>query len=232
MYESVGDMTGSDNGGVGSSSVLDSASTFHVCPRRDLFDSFREVSGGIMTLADGSTLSVVGVSAVRFWMLDNMIRTVIDVRYFPGERRSLVSLSELDSRGYELRIRSGSMEVLRGDMVVIRVTRRGGLYEMVDVVESASIVISADTPTWRVIRGDAMTGCSGAATVETCHIAMSAIAQLPRHSIAGGGRLGHPEFRLGTGGGRHGYAVGDVAWGIGLRSDMVSLYTRRRGGGK
>jgi hypothetical protein len=49
-------------------------------------------------------------------MWDGMIRTVTNVRYVPGVRRSLVSLSELDSRGYELRICGGSMEVLSGDM--------------------------------------------------------------------------------------------------------------------
>jgi hypothetical protein len=41
-----------------------------------------------------------------------------------------VSLSELDSRGYELRIHGGSMEVFRGDMVIIWGIRRGDLYEM------------------------------------------------------------------------------------------------------
>jgi hypothetical protein len=75
-----------------------------------------------------------------------MIRTIIDVRYIPGVRRSLVSLSVLDLRGYELRICGGSMEVLCGDMVVIRGTRHGNLYEMVGTVESASTVVSADTP--------------------------------------------------------------------------------------
>jgi hypothetical protein len=46
--------------------VLEFGSTFYVCPQRDWFDSFQEVYGGTMTLADGSTLSVVGVGAVRF----------------------------------------------------------------------------------------------------------------------------------------------------------------------
>jgi hypothetical protein len=50
---------------------------------------------------------------------------------------------------------------------------------MVDTVESASIVVSTDTPTWRVVGGDDMTGCSGAATVEICHMAVSVITQLP-----------------------------------------------------
>jgi hypothetical protein len=96
-------------------------------------------------LDDGSILSV-RVGAVRFRRWDDLICTVTDVRYVSGVQMILVSLSDLDSCGYELRIRSVSMEVLRGDIVVIRGTRRGGLYEMVGMVESASTVVSADTP--------------------------------------------------------------------------------------
>jgi hypothetical protein len=40
VYESVGDGTGSGSGGASSSWVLDYGCTFHVCPRRDWFDSF------------------------------------------------------------------------------------------------------------------------------------------------------------------------------------------------
>jgi hypothetical protein len=43
-----------------------------------------------VTLADGSTLPVIGVGAVRFRMWNGMIRTVINVRYVPGVRRSLI----------------------------------------------------------------------------------------------------------------------------------------------
>jgi hypothetical protein len=131
-----------------------------------------------MTLADGSTLSVVGIGAVRFRMWDGMIHTVTDVRYVLSVWRILVSLSELDSHGYEIRIHGGSMEVLRGDMTIIRGTRRGGLYEMVDMVESASTIISPDTPTWRVTEDDDMTGCGGAVIFKTCHMTVSVIAQL------------------------------------------------------
>jgi hypothetical protein len=80
-------------------------------------------------------------------MWDGMIHTVTDVRYVPDVQMSLMSLNELDSRGYGLWIRSGSIEILRGDMVVIRGTRCGGLYEMVGTVVSASTVVSAGTPT-------------------------------------------------------------------------------------
>jgi hypothetical protein len=70
------------------------------------------------------------------------------------------------------------MEVLCGDIVVIRDTRRGGLYEMVGTVEYASTIVSADAHTWRVVRGDNMIGYNGAATVETCHMGVSVIAKL------------------------------------------------------
>jgi hypothetical protein len=102
VYDSFGDRTGNCNSGVGSSLMLYSGSTFHVYPRRDQFYSFQEVFGGTVTLVDGSILSVVGVGAIRFQMWDGMIRTVFDVRHVPDVQRSLVSLSELDSRWYEL----------------------------------------------------------------------------------------------------------------------------------
>jgi hypothetical protein len=56
------------NGGAGSSSLLDSGRTFHIYPRRDWFVSFREMFGGTVVLANGSTLSVVRVSTIRFQM--------------------------------------------------------------------------------------------------------------------------------------------------------------------
>jgi hypothetical protein len=57
-----------------------------------------------------------------------------------------------------------------------------------------------------------MTGCGGAVTIETCHMAVSVIVQLPGHRVAGGDRLGRLQFhgRLGTDGGRRGHAVGDA----------------------
>jgi hypothetical protein len=138
----------------------------------------------------------------------------------------------LDSRRYEIRIHGGSIEVLYGDMAVIRGTRCYDLYKMVGTVESTSLVIPASTHTWRVVGGDDMTGCVGAATVEICHVAISAITQLRGQRVARGGRLSQQDFLrcLGTDWGRNGYAVGDLVWGIGcvfmghgLRFDVVCL---------
>jgi hypothetical protein len=39
-----------------------------------------------------------------------------------------------------------------------------------------------------------MTGCVGAATVEICHVAMSAITQLRGQRVARGGRLSQLDF--------------------------------------
>jgi hypothetical protein len=188
VYETIGDEICSDSGGT-VVVVLDSENKFHVCPQRDLFDSFREVFSGTVTLADGSTLSVIGIGMVRFQMCDVMICTIIDIRYVLDAWRGLMSLSELHSRRYKLRIHVGFMEVLRCDIIVIRSTRRGGLFEMVNTVESTSTVVPADTPTCRVVGGDDMIGCSGATTIETCHMAVSIIAQLSGQRVVEGGGL-------------------------------------------
>jgi hypothetical protein len=66
-----------------------------------------------------------------------------------------------------------------GDMVVIRGTRRGGLFEIVGMVEFASTIVPAGTPTWRVVGGDDMTDCGETTTIKTCHMIVSVIAQLP-----------------------------------------------------
>jgi hypothetical protein len=146
-----------------------------------------------------------------------MICIVIDVRYVPGVWRGLVSLSELDSRGYELQICDRSMEILRGDMTVIRGTRRGNCFEMVGTMESTFTIVPADAPTWRVVGVDIMTGCDSVATVEICHMVVSVITQLPEQGVAGGAKLGRLDslIRLETDGGRREHAVGDVVWGIG-----------------
>jgi hypothetical protein len=80
-----------------------------------------------------------------------------------------------------------------------------------------STVIPADTSTWIVVGGDDMTDCGGVTTVETCHMTVSVIAQLPKQRIAVGDGLSRLEFRgcLETDGGMRGHAVCDVAWGIG-----------------
>jgi hypothetical protein len=52
-YETVGDRICRCSSGVGSSWVLNFASTFHSCPQRDWFDFFCEMSSRTVILADG-----------------------------------------------------------------------------------------------------------------------------------------------------------------------------------
>jgi len=40
--------------------VLDTGSTYHICPRRELFASFEEIDGGLMSMGDGHTFRLVG----------------------------------------------------------------------------------------------------------------------------------------------------------------------------
>ena len=40
--------------------VLDTGSTSHICPRRELFASFKELDDGLMSMGDGHTCRLVG----------------------------------------------------------------------------------------------------------------------------------------------------------------------------
>jgi hypothetical protein len=94
---------------------------------------------------------------------------------------------------------------------------RGGLFDMVDMVESTSIVVLADTPTCRVISRDDIFFYGGAVTVETCHMTVNVITQLSGQKVAEGGKFGRLDSLgcLDTDGGRHEHAMNDAAWGIG-----------------
>ena len=51
-----------------------------------------------------------------------------DVRYIPGIKKNLISIGQLDCRGYATEFRKGSWKIVKGAMVVARSTKYGTLY--------------------------------------------------------------------------------------------------------
>ena len=43
----------------------------------------------------------IGVGSIKIRMFDNIVRTIIDVRYAPKLKNNLISLGVLDSSGYK-----------------------------------------------------------------------------------------------------------------------------------
>jgi len=54
--------------------VLDTDSIYHICPKRELFASFEELDGDLMSMGDDHTCQLVGKGTVRIRMYDGTLR--------------------------------------------------------------------------------------------------------------------------------------------------------------
>jgi hypothetical protein len=102
-----------------------------MCPHRDWFSSFEPLSnGGSVLDYDDSPCKIEGISSVKIKMFDGMIRTLTDVRYIPGMKRNLVSLSFFDGKGYHYSGGDSCLKIIKGSLVVMKADLRksSGLY--------------------------------------------------------------------------------------------------------
>lgn len=99
--------------------VLDSACTFHMCPRRDWFSTYESAEGSVL-MGNNVSCRLVGIGTVRIKMHDGVIRTLAGVRHIPDLKRILLSLSTLDSNGYRYIGEGGVLRVSRGALVVMK----------------------------------------------------------------------------------------------------------------
>ena len=71
--------------------ILDSGASFHMTPNRDWFSSYMDREEGEIRLGNDDACKSLGVGTVRIRMHDGVIRTLTNVRYVPGLRKSLIS---------------------------------------------------------------------------------------------------------------------------------------------
>lgn len=89
--------------------ILDFGCSYHMCPTKSKFETFREVDGKTMLLGNNKTCKVMGVGIIRIKMLDGIERLLQDVRYVPELKRKLISLGVLDHGGYSYKCDNGSL---------------------------------------------------------------------------------------------------------------------------
>lgn len=80
--------------------VLDSACTFHMCPKRDWFTTYESINGGSVLMGKEMARKIVGIGTITIRMHDGIVRTFTDVRHIPDLKINLISLGTLDSLGY------------------------------------------------------------------------------------------------------------------------------------
>ncbi|XP_057950211.1 uncharacterized protein LOC131144900 [Malania oleifera] len=90
--------------------VFDSGSSVHVWFKKEFFHSFKEVRGTI-SLGDGSSCDVRETGSLKLKTPVGAVRILDDVNFVPMMQRNLISLSRLDSKGCQISVAGGAMEV-------------------------------------------------------------------------------------------------------------------------
>ena len=129
----------------GSDWVLDSGASYHMTPNRNCFSSYVEWEGKSIVMGNGAVCKSKGIGSVQIRMFDGVVRTLTNVRYVPGLRKSLISLGQLDSLGCKITIESDSLRVSKGALVVMKGARTHGIYLLQGVTVQGETCVSVDS---------------------------------------------------------------------------------------
>jgi len=107
---------------------LDTCSTYHVCPKRELFASFEELDGDLMSMGDDHTYWLVGRDTFRISMYDGTLRELNEVRYIPSMTKNIISVGALKAEGLRETLGEGGLKISSGSLVVLKSIRHNNLY--------------------------------------------------------------------------------------------------------
>ncbi|KAH9697399.1 hypothetical protein KPL71_023589 [Citrus sinensis] len=122
--------------------VLDSGCSFHLCPDKSLFHTYKSVDGGRVLMGNNNVCKIVGMGSVKIEMFDGSVQTLSDVRHAPRLKRNLISLGMLDGMGYSFKSENSGLKIMKGTEMVMKGVKKNGLY----VLEGSSVPGSAAMP--------------------------------------------------------------------------------------
>jgi hypothetical protein len=113
-----------------SSWVLDSACTFHICSHRDWFSDYVKSHAGEVVIGDGSTCEIIGIDSIYIQVHDGSIKKLIDVRFVPKLKRTLISLRTLEGMGFNFAAIDGVLKVSCGNRIILKGNRLNNLTQV------------------------------------------------------------------------------------------------------
>ena len=76
--------------------ILNLGCMFHMCPNWDWLLTYEMVSKDVVLMGNNASCKIANIGMIKIKMLDEVIRTLGDVRHVPNLKKSLISLSTLD----------------------------------------------------------------------------------------------------------------------------------------
>ncbi|KAL1197963.1 Retrovirus-related Pol polyprotein from transposon TNT 1-94 [Cardamine amara subsp. amara] len=123
--------------------VLDTGASYHMCPRREWFETYTIVDGGNIKMANSSVSKVAGIGSIKIRTHDGRFVTLNDVRHVPSMEKNLISVSLLDSRGFQYSGGDGVLKVYQGSDVILKGFMRGTLYILQGSTVSGSVNVAS-----------------------------------------------------------------------------------------
>ncbi|KAK3006561.1 hypothetical protein RJ639_015634 [Escallonia herrerae] len=108
--------------------ILDTGCSYHMCPNRDLFVTYRSFDGSKVHMGNDVACKVVVIGSFQIRMHDDIVRTLTDVRHVPKLRKNLISLGSLNSNGCSYRAASRVMRIMKDALVVMKGLKQNSLY--------------------------------------------------------------------------------------------------------
>lgn len=112
--------------------LADSGAARHICNMKKLFKNMKPMSDVVGT-ATGATADVIGIGDVDVVSTvhgKQIMITICDVLCVPSFTCSLLSISSLESKGFEVNFKNGLLRVSKGRKVASYGRRKGSLYVM------------------------------------------------------------------------------------------------------
>uniref|UniRef100_A0A803N665 Retrovirus-related Pol polyprotein from transposon TNT 1-94-like beta-barrel domain-containing protein n=1 Tax=Chenopodium quinoa TaxID=63459 RepID=A0A803N665_CHEQI len=108
--------------------VLDSGSSVHSTPCKELFRRFKSEKLEDVHLVNGECVKVMGSGDVSVKLTNGGFLELKDVMYIPKLKKSLISVCKLDKAGYKVVFERGSWRIVKGALVEAHWKLNGSLY--------------------------------------------------------------------------------------------------------
>ena len=108
--------------------VMDSACTFHMCPKKEWFYNLVESKVGSVRMGNNQICEISGIGQIKLKLLDGIVRILNVVLYVPNLKSNLISLGSLESKGFKIVMENGILKVLSGAAILLIATRRRNMY--------------------------------------------------------------------------------------------------------
>ena len=120
--------------------VMDSGASFHAMDNGETMVNLKEGDFGKVRLANDEMLKVTGMGDIDLVTSLGTTWNLKNVRVIPELKKKLISVSQLDKQGLEVRFGGGKWSVVNGNLVIAHGIKCGSLY-MVEVPAEGSMTV-------------------------------------------------------------------------------------------